>query len=153
MEIVKELIDAAGSVQSARRFGEFEVSLEDAIFGAREAIRLAIEASGSRPTLFLSKCKFLLSQAVGLEGDYVESEDLAKEVELYCSIVPMNEKIFSLWANAIICRSAALDGLGKHREALSFIQGAKNQISSFPGVTEKGKHVFDQVVEALRRKT
>ncbi len=132
-------------------FTEGPGHLRNAINYAKQAVEIAEKQSG-RPSLFTSQCKCFLASVLGLAQDFDEAEKYANEAKFYCSLIPMNEDVFEIWAKAAIYLSGALCGKGDHVAAIDSLETAKSQISGFQGVSPEGKSIFDSHISQLKRR-
>lgn len=125
--------------------------LRAAITFGRAALAAA-EQTDKPPRFFICRCQCLLANTLGRVGEYREAGERAQEAIFTCSLLPMDEEVFDVWAKSIIYRSAALCGLGDHLSAIAALQGGKRQISGFPGVTALASRVFDDQISLLKQR-
>ncbi len=105
-----------------------------------------------RPRFFICRCQCLLANVLGRRGEFKEAGELAQEAIFVCSLLPMNEEVFDVWAKSIIYRSAALCGLGDHMSAIASLKSGKKQVSGFPGMTALTERVFDDQLNLLKQR-
>ncbi|MBZ0166318.1 MAG: hypothetical protein K8I00_05875 [Candidatus Omnitrophica bacterium] len=122
-----------------------------AIAHGRAALAAAEQAEAT-PRFFICRCRCLLANTLGRIGQYREAGEQAQEAIFTCSLLPMDEQVFDVWAKSIIYRSAALCGLGDHLSAIAALQAGKRQISGFPGVTALAARVFDDQISLLKQR-
>ena len=122
-----------------------------AIASGRMALRKAQQAE-PRPRFFICRCQCLLSNVLGRLGEYNEAGELAQEAIFVCSLLPMDEDVFDVWAKSVIYRSAALCGLGDHLSAIAALKAGKRQVRGFPGMTALADRVFDDQLSLLRQR-
>lgn len=125
--------------------------LESALHHGQAALADAQETD-PRPRLFICRCQCLLANALGRTGAYQKSGEFAQEAIFVCSLLPMTEEVFDVWAKSIIYRSAALCGLGDHISAMEALRAGKHQVKDFPGMTALGQRVFDDQINLLEQR-
>lgn len=125
--------------------------LPGAVDLGQAALRTAQETE-PRPRFFITRCQCLLSNVLGRLGRYKEAGEYAQEAIFVCSLLPMDEEVFDVWAKSVIYRSAALCGLGDHLSAIESLKSGKHQVRGFPGMTALADRVFDDQLSLLRQR-
>lgn len=143
-KIAKESYDEA---LESIRLSDFE----GAIALGRKALKAANEHQPT-PRFFVCRCQCLLSNVLGRLGHYQEAGEMAQEAIFVCSLLPMDELVFDVWAKSVIYRSAALCGMGDHVSAIEALKSGKEQVSGFPGMSALADRVFDDQLNLLRQR-
>lgn len=146
-QIPQPALNAYDEALAAIRASDFP----EAIALGRKALSEA-QQSEPRPRFFICRCQCLLSNVLGRLGEYKEAGELAQEAIFVCSLLPMDEEVFDVWAKSVIYRSAALCGLGDHLSAIASLKAGKRQVSGFPGMTSLADRVFDDQLSLLRQR-